>query len=124
MFRMFTGTLMYAWTALEHHDIPWIAPVIGITLFTIGCFHVYLSVFNYLADCEYRLFLSFVSLGTNQILFNSLFDVRQLCSQWSIFPSKCPWGCLPSLHTSGISMLPAPFINHQLTLEVFRCIEI
>jgi len=45
------GALIYAWTSIEHrHNIPWIAPCIGITLFTIGLFHVYLAVFNYLAD--------------------------------------------------------------------------
>ncbi|KAF9517811.1 hypothetical protein BS47DRAFT_1371243 [Hydnum rufescens UP504] len=34
----------------EHHNIPWIAPCIGITLFTLGLFHVYVAVFNYIAD--------------------------------------------------------------------------
>jgi hypothetical protein len=45
------GAIIYAWTSIEHrNNIPWIAPCIGITIFTVGLFHVYLAVFNYLAD--------------------------------------------------------------------------
>ncbi|KAF9517781.1 hypothetical protein BS47DRAFT_1290479 [Hydnum rufescens UP504] len=45
------GAIIYAWTTIEHRsNIPWIAPCIGITVFIVGLFHVYLAVFNYLAD--------------------------------------------------------------------------
>jgi len=42
------GCFIYAWTSYSH--IHWIAPCIGITVLVLGLFHIYLAVFNYLAD--------------------------------------------------------------------------
>ncbi|KAF9517812.1 hypothetical protein BS47DRAFT_1359338 [Hydnum rufescens UP504] len=50
------GGLIYVWTTIEHHNIPWIVPCGGIALFTLELFHVYVAVFNSLADGA-RLFL-------------------------------------------------------------------
>ena len=47
---VFLGGFIYAWTTIEQHNMPWIAPCLGIGIFSIGLFHVYLAVFNYLAD--------------------------------------------------------------------------
>ncbi|KAG1738858.1 major facilitator superfamily domain-containing protein [Suillus paluster] len=44
-----TGMLIFAWTARE--DIPWIVPLIGLTLFMASAFVIYQVVFVYLADC-------------------------------------------------------------------------
>ncbi|KAJ7777218.1 MFS polyamine transporter [Mycena metata] len=41
--------LIYAWCSFPR--VPWIALVVGITMFTWATFIVYLSVFSYLADC-------------------------------------------------------------------------
>ncbi|KAG1834348.1 major facilitator superfamily domain-containing protein [Suillus subluteus] len=44
-----TGMLIFAWTARP--DIPWIVPLIGLTLFMASTFVIYQVVFIYLADC-------------------------------------------------------------------------
>ncbi|OAX31940.1 MFS general substrate transporter [Rhizopogon vinicolor AM-OR11-026] len=44
-----TGMLIFAWTARP--DIPWIVPMIGLTLFMASAFVLYQVVFVYLADC-------------------------------------------------------------------------
>ncbi|KAH7924304.1 MFS general substrate transporter [Leucogyrophana mollusca] len=43
------GMFIYAWTASP--NIPWIVPLIGLTIFMSGAFVIYLVVFLYLADC-------------------------------------------------------------------------
>jgi MFS family permease len=43
------GMLIFAWTAQP--DIPWIVPLIGLTLFMTSAFVIYQVVFIYLADC-------------------------------------------------------------------------
>ncbi|KAG2110577.1 major facilitator superfamily domain-containing protein [Suillus discolor] len=43
------GMLILAWTARA--DIPWIVPMIGLTLFMTSAFVLYQVVFIYLADC-------------------------------------------------------------------------
>ncbi|OAX41038.1 MFS general substrate transporter [Rhizopogon vinicolor AM-OR11-026] len=43
------GMFIYAWTARP--EVPWIAPAIGLTIFTAGAFVIYMVVFLYLADC-------------------------------------------------------------------------
>ncbi|KZS94443.1 MFS general substrate transporter [Sistotremastrum niveocremeum HHB9708] len=43
------GCLIYAWTSFSF--VPWIGPCIGLTVFTVAVFTIYLSVFSYLADC-------------------------------------------------------------------------
>ncbi|KAG2058682.1 MFS general substrate transporter [Suillus hirtellus] len=43
------GMLIFAWTARA--DIPWIVPMIGLTLFMTSAFILYQVVFIYLADC-------------------------------------------------------------------------
>lgn len=44
-----TGMLIFAWTARP--DIPWVVPLIGLTLFMTSVFVIYQVVFIYLADC-------------------------------------------------------------------------
>ncbi|KAJ8586462.1 MFS general substrate transporter [Rhizopogon salebrosus TDB-379] len=44
-----TGMLIFAWTARP--DIPWIVPLVGLTLFMSAAFAIYQVVFIYLADC-------------------------------------------------------------------------
>ncbi|KAI0321592.1 major facilitator superfamily domain-containing protein [Amylostereum chailletii] len=43
------GMFIYAWTTFPH--VPWIAMVIGLTIFMWGTFMIYLAAFSYLADC-------------------------------------------------------------------------
>ncbi|EIN03913.1 MFS general substrate transporter [Punctularia strigosozonata HHB-11173 SS5] len=43
------GMFIYAWCSLPH--VPWIALVIGVTVFMWATFIMYLAVFTYLADC-------------------------------------------------------------------------
>lgn len=43
------GALIYAWTSYSF--VHWIAPCIGITIMIASVFTIYVSVFNYLADC-------------------------------------------------------------------------
>ncbi|KAG2144597.1 major facilitator superfamily domain-containing protein [Suillus clintonianus] len=43
------GMLLFAWTARA--DIPWVVPLIGLTLFMTSAFVIYQVVFVYLADC-------------------------------------------------------------------------
>ena len=45
------GSLIYAWTSYSF--VHWIAPCIGVTIIIASIFTIYLSVFNYLADCEH-----------------------------------------------------------------------
>lgn len=42
------GMFIYAWSSFR--SVPWIALVIGITIFIWGVFIIYLAVFSYLAD--------------------------------------------------------------------------
>ncbi|EGN95145.1 hypothetical protein SERLA73DRAFT_125470 [Serpula lacrymans var. lacrymans S7.3] len=44
-----SGMFIYAWTAFP--NIPWIAPVVGLTIFMFAAYVVYGVVFTYLADC-------------------------------------------------------------------------
>ncbi|KAF2140921.1 uncharacterized protein K452DRAFT_251723 [Aplosporella prunicola CBS 121167] len=46
------GLFMFGWTCAGR--IHWIVPAIAIGLATVGIFSIYLSVFNYLADCYHR----------------------------------------------------------------------
>ncbi|KAE8218365.1 hypothetical protein CF319_g7747 [Tilletia indica] len=43
------GCLIYAWTSYSHVHIA--GPIIGIIVLMLGIYHIYLSVFSYLADC-------------------------------------------------------------------------
>jgi len=42
------GCFIFAWTSYSF--VPWIAPLIGVTIVSLAIFIIYLSVFNYLAD--------------------------------------------------------------------------
>ncbi|KAF2437016.1 MFS general substrate transporter [Tothia fuscella] len=46
------GLFIFGWTSRP--DIHWIVPTIALGLATCGIFSIYLSVFNYLADCYHR----------------------------------------------------------------------
>ena len=42
------GCFIYAWTSFPHTNIA--GPVVGVTTLMVSIYHIYLSVFNYLAD--------------------------------------------------------------------------
>ncbi|KAH7920530.1 MFS general substrate transporter [Leucogyrophana mollusca] len=62
-----TGMYIYAWTASP--NVPWIAPLIGLTIFMFSAYVIYQVVFIYLADC-YGPFASSALAG--QSLFRNL----------------------------------------------------
>ncbi|KAF9461093.1 major facilitator superfamily domain-containing protein [Collybia nuda] len=43
------GMFIYAWTSRS--DLPWIAPIIGITTYMWATYAIYVAVFTYIADC-------------------------------------------------------------------------
>ncbi|CAD6899612.1 unnamed protein product [Tilletia controversa] len=43
------GCLIYAWTSYAHVSMA--GPIVGIIVLMLGVYHIYLSVFSYLADC-------------------------------------------------------------------------
>ncbi|KAJ7820691.1 hypothetical protein B0H13DRAFT_2129939, partial [Mycena leptocephala] len=90
-----TGMFIYAWGA--NAAIPWIVPVIGVTLFMWATFIMYLAVFTYLADC-YGPYASSALAG--QSLFRNLMgaasrSLRRRCTR--------VWGSTGHRPSSGAS---------------------
>jgi len=99
------GTFIYAWTTIPNKGIPWIAPAIGITLMTVGLFHVYLAVFNYLADA-YLIYAS-SALSGQSFLRNVMAAVFPLFTRQMYTNLTFKWAStLLGLITVILSMVP------------------
>lgn len=56
------GQFLYGWTAAPHY--PWIAPVVGLTLFGLGFFMIFQAALNYLVDTFQRYSASAIATNT------------------------------------------------------------
>ncbi|KAF9517815.1 hypothetical protein BS47DRAFT_1371244 [Hydnum rufescens UP504] len=101
------GGLIYAWTSLEHRNIPWIAPCIGITLFTVGLYHVYLAIFNYLADA-YLIYAS-SALSGQSFLRNMMAAAFPLFTRQMYRQLTFPWAST-LLALIALVMCLCPFV--------------
>ncbi|KAJ7930408.1 MFS general substrate transporter [Mycena leptocephala] len=100
-----TGMFIYAWGA--NAAIPWIVPVIGVTLFMWATFIMYLAVFTYLADC-YGPYASSALAG--QSLFRNLMGAAfplfttPMYARLGIHWASTLFGCI------AVAMVPIPYV--------------
>ncbi|KAJ7898064.1 major facilitator superfamily domain-containing protein [Mycena leptocephala] len=99
------GMFIYAWGASA--VIPWIVPVLGVTLFMWATFIMYLAVFTYLADC-YGPYASSALAG--QSLFRNLMGVafplftQPMYARLGIHWASTLFGCI------AVAMVPIPYV--------------
>jgi len=99
------GVFMWAWTANPH--VPWIVPLIALTIFMIGAYILYFVVFVYLADC-YGMYASSAMAG--QSLFRNVLSTtfplftKQMFANLTYRWANTMFGCIACL------MVPIPFI--------------
>ncbi|KAK6980904.1 MFS general substrate transporter [Favolaschia claudopus] len=99
------GMFIYAWGS--NPSVPWIVPIIGITLFMWATFIMYLAVFTYLADC-YGTYASSALAG--QSLFRNLMGVAfplfepAMYKTLGIHWASTLFGCI------AVAMVPIPYV--------------
>ncbi|KAJ7505983.1 MFS general substrate transporter [Mycena galericulata] len=99
------GMFIYAWGA--NASIPWIVPVLGVTVFMWATFIMYLAVFTYLADC-YGPYASSALAG--QSLFRNMMGVafplftQPMYAQLGIHWASTLFGCI------AVAMVPIPYV--------------
>lgn len=109
------GVFMWAWTA--DSNVPWIVPLIALTIFMTGAYILYFVVFVYLADC-YGMYASSAVAGQS-LLRNLLATVFPLFSEQMFTKMTYKWantmfGCISCV------MLPIPFILYFYGSEIRR----
>ncbi|KAG1776576.1 major facilitator superfamily domain-containing protein, partial [Suillus placidus] len=100
-----TGMLIFAWTARA--DIPWIVPLVGLTLFMTSAFVIYQAVFIYLADC-YGPYAS-SALAGQSLCRNILATVFPLCTSRMNDLLTYKWAGTVFALIAAI-MIPIPYI--------------
>ncbi|KAK7060038.1 MFS general substrate transporter [Favolaschia claudopus] len=99
------GMFIYAWGS--NPSVPWIVPIIGVTLFMWATFIMYLAVFTYLADC-YGTYASSALAG--QSLFRNLMGVAfplfepAMYKTLGIHWASTLFGCI------AVAMVPIPYV--------------
>lgn len=109
------GVFMWAWTA--NASVPWIVPLIALTIFMTGAYIVYFVVFLYLADC-YGMYASSAVAG--QSLFRNILATvfplftTQMFDKMTYKYANTMFGCIASL------MVPIPFVLFFYGSEIRR----
>ncbi|EIW80709.1 MFS general substrate transporter [Coniophora puteana RWD-64-598 SS2] len=104
-FLLPVGMFMWAWTANPH--VPWIIPLLALTIFMIGAYILYFVVFVYLADC-YGMYASSAMAGQSLLrnILSTTFPLftKQMFANLTYRWANTMFGCIACL------MVPIPFL--------------
>ncbi|RPD64468.1 MFS general substrate transporter [Lentinus tigrinus ALCF2SS1-7] len=99
------GMFLYAWCTFP--SVPWIGMVMGIFVFLIALFIIYVAVFTYLADC-YGIFASSALAGQSlsRNIMGAVFPLftTQLFARLTYHWGTTLFGCI------AVLMIPIPYV--------------
>ncbi|KAK9469710.1 major facilitator superfamily domain-containing protein [Lipomyces arxii] len=107
------GLFIFGWTADPQY--PWIAPVIGIAVFTVGFFVIFQGCLNYLIDAFLRFSASAIAATTfTRSCFAAAFPLfgRAMFENLTV-----AWGA-SLIGFIAILMIPIPFVFHKYGVEI------